>query len=75
MDAESDDEHIDLKALASHRLVWSEADGVADPNKRRDDVEDYKVIDPLLVAGRAAFDKKQHRAKKRKNEWAGGANM
>jgi hypothetical protein len=75
VDAESDDEHIDLKLLASHKLQWNPDDGVANPNKRRDDVEDYKVIDPLLEAGRAAFNLKQHKAKKRQNEWAGAANM
>jgi hypothetical protein len=75
VDAESEDEDIGLEALAGHRMEWKANDGVADPTKRRDDVDDYKVIDPLLEAGRAAFNKKQQHAKKRKNEWAGGANI
>jgi hypothetical protein len=75
VDAGSDDDDIALEDLAGHRLLWREEDGVANPTKRRYDVEDYKVVDPLLEAGRAAFNKKQQQAKKRKNEWAGGANM
>ena len=74
-DEEEDDEHIDLSTLANHRMTWNPDDGVGNANKRRDDVDDYKVIDPLLAAGKAAFDKKQQHAKKRKNEWAGGANI
>ena len=46
---DEDDEHIDLSTLASHKLRWNPDDGVANANKRRDDPEDYKVVDPLLV--------------------------
>jgi hypothetical protein len=72
---DEDDEHINLASLAGHKLRWNPNDGVANPHKRRDDVEDYKVVDPLLEAGRAAFDKNQQKANKRLNAWAGGANM
>ena len=70
---DEEDEHIDLASLAQHKLQWNPNDGVANANRRRDDVDDYKVVDPLLEAGRAAFDKKTQQAKKRRNEWAGGA--
>ena len=71
-DGSEDDDHIDLASLAGHKLHWNPDDGVADPSKRREDPDDYKVVDPLLEAGRAAFDKKQQAAKKRRMEWAGG---
>ena len=38
---------------------------------RSDNVDDYVVVDPLLEAGKAKFNKQVQRQKKRENEWAG----
>lgn len=38
-----------------------------------DNVDDYVVVDPLLEAGKAKFNKAQAKAKKRQTEWAGRA--
>lgn len=73
LDQNSEDD--DFADLRGHQLTWSAHDQVADPNKRRDDVNDYTVVDPLLEAGKAAFNKAQQKAKKRQNEWAGRANL
>ena len=39
---------------------------------RSDNVDDYVVVDPLLEAGKAKFNRQQQRAKKRENEWWAG---
>jgi peptidyl-prolyl cis-trans isomerase SDCCAG10 len=36
-------------------------------------VDDYIVVDPLLEAGKAKFNKQQAKTKKRQTEWAGRA--
>ena len=72
---EDDDDGDDFANLRGHKLVWSANDGVADANKRRDNVDDYTVVDPLLEAGKAKFNQQQHTAKKRLNEWAGRSNL
>lgn len=72
-ESEGDDEET-LTTLATHRMKWDARDGVADPAARRETVDDYKVVDPLIEAGKAAFNLKTQRAKKRGNEWAGRAN-
>lgn len=69
-----DDEDEDWSSLRNHKMQWNANDQVADPTKRRDDVDDYQVIDPLLEAGKAKFNKKNQAAKKRLNQWAGGSN-
>lgn len=74
-DSEEDEEDNRLASLASHSINWSANDRVADPNTRRENPDDYKVIDPLLEQGKAAFNKKQQHAKKRASEWAGRPNM
>ena len=74
-DSEKDEEDDRLASLASHSIHWSADDRVADPDARRDNPDDYKVIDPLLEKGKAAFNKKQQHAKKRASEWAGRPNM
>lgn len=72
---ESDDDATEnLTALATHRMIWDGKDGVADPTARKESIDDYKVVDPLIEAGKAAFNLKSQRAKKRGNEWAGRAN-
>jgi peptidyl-prolyl cis-trans isomerase SDCCAG10 len=68
-------EDTSLAALASHPMHWDESDQVADPTARKHNVDDYKVIDPLLEAGKAEFNRKQQHAKKRASEWAGRPNM
>eukprot|EP00892_Ulva_mutabilis_P004873 jgi/Ulvmu1/2758/UM014_0216.1 len=73
---ESDDDAVEtLVALATRRVLWDANDGVADPTTRNESVDDYKVVDPLLEAGKAAFNLKTQKAKKRGNQWAGRANM
>ena len=42
-----------------------------DAMSRSDNVDDYVVVDPLLEAGKAKFNKQVQRQKKRENEWAG----
>jgi peptidyl-prolyl cis-trans isomerase SDCCAG10 len=74
-DSEGEGEDNRLASLAAHSIHFSEEDRVADPNARRDNPNDYKVIDPLLERGKAAFNKKKQDAKKRKSEWAGRANI
>lgn len=56
-------------------MVWKAHDGVADPTARRESIDDYKVLDPLIEAGKAAFNLKSQKAKKRGTEWAGRANI
>lgn len=45
----------------------------AGPCARSDNVDDYVVLDPLLEAGKAKFNKQQQKARKRGSEWAGRA--
>ena len=53
---------------AQYRLVFVTA-GTRDGTS--DNIDDYVVLDPLLEAGKAKFNKQQNRAKKRQSEWAG----
>lgn len=75
LDESDGDDGENLTALATHRMVWDGDDGVADPTTRRESVDDYKVLDPLIEAGKAAFNLKAQKAKKRGTEWAGRANI
>lgn len=43
-----------------------------DSMARRDDVDDYVVVDPLAKSGKG-FNRQDAKAKKRGTEWAGGA--
>jgi len=71
-EGEAADEDLDfsLETLRSHRLQFG-VKKEKDPHARRDDVDDYVVLDPLLEAGKAKFNKQQQREKKRGREWAG----
>ncbi|PSC77004.1 peptidyl-prolyl cis-trans isomerase CYP57-like [Micractinium conductrix] len=64
-----DEEELDLAALRQHKLTF--AKGTKDAMSRSDNIDDYVVLDPLLEAGKAKFNKQQNRAKKRQSEWAG----
>lgn len=75
LDESDGDDAENLTALATHRMVWDGDDGVADPTARRESVDDYKVVDPLIEAGKEAFNLQTQRAKKRGTEWAGRATM
>ena len=56
-----------------HRLQFAFSQ-VKDPNARRDDVDDYVVIDPLLEAAKGKFSKANQKAKKGQTAWAGRAH-
>jgi peptidyl-prolyl cis-trans isomerase SDCCAG10 len=38
---------------------------------RKDDPDDYVVVDPLLEKGKEKFNKEQAKLKRRQREWAG----
>ncbi len=65
-----DDDDVSLATLRNHKLEFG-GNKEKDPHARRDDVNDYVVLDPLLEAGKAKFNKQQQREKKREREWAG----
>jgi peptidyl-prolyl cis-trans isomerase SDCCAG10 len=69
---EAADERDDfsLEMLRNHKLQFG-GKKEKDPHARRDDVDDYVVVDPLLEAGKAKFNKQQQKEKKRTREWAG----
>lgn len=50
-----------------HELILSLQDGMT----RKDDPNDYVVVDPLLEKGKQKFNKMQAKLKKRDREWAG----
>lgn len=56
----------------SHRLKFSRGPGQGTMD-RRDDADDYVVVDPLLEKGKGKWSKKAQDEKKRKTEWAGRA--
>lgn len=68
------EEFIDdsLEALRGHKLQFHESKE-KDSNARRDNIDDYVVLDPLLEAGKAKFNRQNNRKKKRETEWAGRA--
>ncbi|KAL4431122.1 hypothetical protein ABPG75_006378 [Micractinium tetrahymenae] len=66
-----EDDDLDLSSLRQHRLAFAKDN--KDAMSRSDNVDDYVVVDPLLEAGKAKFNKQQQRAKKRGSEWAGRA--
>lgn len=67
---EEEDTDFSLETLRKHKLQFG-GKKEKDPYARRDDVDDYVVVDPLLEAGKAKFNKQQQREKKRGREWAG----
>ncbi|GAB4822798.1 hypothetical protein N2152v2_009844 [Parachlorella kessleri] len=67
LEGEEDDD--DLASLRQHRLAFVK--DARDAMSRSDNVDDYVVVDPLLEAGKAKFNKQVQRQKKRENEWAG----
>ena len=70
LDTYLDDDRTTLESLTGHRLEFKAA-AVTDPNARREHVDDYVVVDPLLEAGKEKFNREQQRRKKRQNEWSG----
>jgi peptidyl-prolyl cis-trans isomerase SDCCAG10 len=69
-DQDNDDDDFSLDTLRNHKLEFG-GKKEKDPHARRDNVDDYVVVDPLLEAGKAKFNKQQQRTKKRDREWAG----
>ena len=69
-DEDDDEDDFSLETLRKHKLSFG-GKKEKDPHARRDDVDDYVVLDPLLEAGKAKFNKQQQREKKRGTEWAG----
>lgn len=70
-EGKEEDEDLDLSSLRQHKLAF--AKNKKDAMSRSDNVDDYVVLDPLLEAGKAKFNKQQQRARKRDSEWAGRA--
>lgn len=67
--AEKEDEE-DYTGWHANRLSFvpdSSKDGMA----RKDDPDDYVVVDPLLEKGKQKFNKMQAKLKRREREWAG----
>jgi peptidyl-prolyl cis-trans isomerase SDCCAG10 len=62
-----------LHALVMLPRLQFSVSQVKDPNARRDDVDDYVVIDPLLEAAKGKFSKANQKAKKSQTAWAGKA--
>ncbi|KDD73961.1 hypothetical protein H632_c1694p0, partial [Helicosporidium sp. ATCC 50920] len=60
----------DLASLKSHRLEFA-ADAKTGAMARKEEADDYVVLDPLLERGKQKFNLAQQRAKKRENAWAG----
>lgn len=48
-------------------VMWYLQDGMT----RKDDPDDYVVVDPLLEKGKQKFNKMQAKLKRREREWAG----
>ena len=65
------DGDLSLGALRRHKLKFAGAKGSGDGLARTEQANDYVVLDPLLEAGKAKFNKAVQRQKKRDNEWAG----
>lgn len=65
-----DEEEDDYKGWHTNLLSFlpsSSKDGMA----RKDDPDDYVVVDPLLEKGKEKFNKMQAKLKRREREWAG----
>jgi len=68
--AEKEAEEEDYTGWHTNRLSFlpdSSKDGMA----RKDDPDDYVVVDPLLEKGKEKFNKMQAKLKRREREWAG----
>jgi peptidyl-prolyl cis-trans isomerase SDCCAG10 len=64
-----------IGALRRHRLQFKGGggDGAQENGMlRKEDVDDYVVMDPLLEKGKAKFNKQRQREKKRETEWGRG---
>jgi hypothetical protein len=66
------DDDVTLDELRSHKLAFSKAAG-GDAMARRDDVDDYVVVDPLLERAKGKFSKAEQKERKKQTEWAGRA--
>ncbi|KAL6615032.1 hypothetical protein ACP70R_037302 [Stipagrostis hirtigluma subsp. patula] len=70
MEKKADNEEEDYTGWHTNRLTFlgdSSKDGMA----RKDDPDDYVVVDPLLEKGKEKFNKMQAKLKRREREWAG----
>ncbi len=65
------DDDVTLDELRSHKLAFSKSTG--DAMSRRDDVDDYVVVDPLLERAKGKFSKAEQKERKKQTEWAGRA--
>jgi peptidyl-prolyl cis-trans isomerase SDCCAG10 len=68
--ADEADDNLSLDTLKNHKLEFG-GKKEKDPHAYDPSVDDYVVLDPLLEAGKAKFNKQQQREKKRGREWAG----
>ncbi|XP_006646034.1 peptidyl-prolyl cis-trans isomerase CYP57 [Oryza brachyantha] len=64
------DEVEDYTGWHSNRLTFK-PDSSKDGMTRKDDPDDYVVVDPLLEKGKQKFNKMQAKLKRREREWAG----
>ncbi|KQK08443.1 peptidyl-prolyl cis-trans isomerase CYP57 [Brachypodium distachyon] len=69
MESKSEDGE-DYKGWHTNRLAF-EPESSKDGMTRRDDPNDYVVVDPLLEKGKEKFNKMQAKLKRRDREWAG----
>ncbi|KAL6882097.1 hypothetical protein ACP4OV_011569 [Aristida adscensionis] len=70
IDNKAEEEEEDYTGWHTNRLTFlrdSSKDGMA----RKDDPDDYVVVDPLLEKGKQKFNKMQAKLKRREREWAG----
>jgi len=64
------DDDIDMNSLRSHSLVCAKAKK-DNSTMRRDSVDDYVVLDPLLENGKKKWNKKKQMEQKRAHRWQG----
>ncbi|XVF89055.1 hypothetical protein PTKIN_Ptkin19aG0100200 [Pterospermum kingtungense] len=68
----SEVEEVDNEDLSDWKAVRLEfAPGTKDGMSRKDDPNDYVVVDPLLEKGKEKFNRMQAKQKRREREWAG----
>eukprot|EP00803_Ostreobium_quekettii_P001959 evm.model.scf_632.4 EVM.evm.TU.scf_632.4 scf_632:48706-50358(-) len=64
------EEQVGLEDLLNHRLEFAEDANADDEMKRRDDVDDLVVFDPLLEKGKEKYNKRQAQLKRKDREWS-----
>jgi peptidyl-prolyl cis-trans isomerase SDCCAG10 len=63
---------VSLAELRQHKLAFSKAAG-ADAMARRDDLDDYVVVDPLLERAKGKFSQAAQKERRKGTEWAAKA--